>query len=90
MKRNNARTVGELIATARATHEHSYRRAAIALGVTDRMVKQWEANFAMPTWDRADQIADYCGVPRATVLYLLGILSDGEADALGGSLRVAA
>lgn len=77
-------TIGQLISEARKRHGHSYRRAGIALGVTDRMVKQWEADFAAPDWDRATSIAEYCEVSRARVLRLLGVLSDEEADALGG------
>lgn len=83
-------TVGELIEHARLQHGDSYRRAALALGVTDRMVKQWEANFAVPTWDRATTIAGYCGVSRAEVLRRLGVISDEEAEALGGYHAAAA
>lgn len=88
MNRNHD-TIGDLIATARHDRDDSYRKAALALGVGDKMVKQWEMNFAIPTWDRATSIADYCGVSRAYVLRLLGIIDDDELGALGGSRRLA-
>jgi transcriptional regulator with XRE-family HTH domain len=83
-------TVGQLLAEARERHNHSLRRAAEALSITDRMYKQWEQDFAKPEWYRATIIAEYCGVSRARVLRLLGVLSDEEAAALGGYLVPAA
>ena len=93
--KSKPRTVGRIIGNARERNGHSYKAAGNVLGVSDKMVKMWEADFTIPDWDKADAIADYCEVSRAEVYRLLGILTAAEAAHLeeldmGGYLAAAA
>ena len=85
------RTLGELLRHRRGAM--SLRQAARQLGLTDRMYKMWEDDYAHPDVDKADRIADWTGVSRYRVLALMDVLTDDEAgaleEALGGYLLAA-
>ena len=73
-------SIGALLRRARG--DHSYRWAAAQIGITDRMYKQWEEEYARPDSDKATAIARFCGTPRADVLVLMGLLTPLEGAKL--------
>lgn len=80
--KETSQTLGSLLTQARKGRGDSLRGAGATLGVSDTMVRQWEADFAKPEWYRASAIADYCGASRARVLHLMGVITQEEAGRL--------
>lgn len=75
-------SLGTRIRRRREEQGLTMAQAAEELGVARTAYRLWEKNAATPSPEHWNAIALWCGVPLATILRDVGLLSDEEERAL--------